>query len=63
MLPVKNETLTGAFSDVGLGLPQALHAIAGLPLAAFPEELDAFETLQDVAFNHQTGNSLETFVL
>jgi len=50
-------------SDVGLGLAEALNAIADLPLAALPENLDALEALEDVAFNDEAGGALETFVL
>jgi hypothetical protein len=49
--------------DVGLGLAEADHAIAGLPLAALLEYIQALEALQDVAFNYQPGRTLETFVL
>jgi hypothetical protein len=40
-----------------------LDAIAGFPLTALLEEVDAFETLQYVTFNDETGCALETFVL
>ena len=40
-----------------------MHAIAGLPLAALFEEIDALETLQDVAFHDEAGDALEAFVL
>jgi hypothetical protein len=50
-------------SDVGLGLTETLHAIAGLPLAALLEEVNPFEALQDVALNDKTGGTLEAFVL
>jgi len=50
-------------SDVGLGLTQTLDAIASFPLAAFFEQVDAFETLQNVALNDETADSLEAFVL
>jgi hypothetical protein len=49
--------------DVGLGLPEALNAIAGFPLIALPEQVDPLETLQDVAFDDETGGALEAFVL
>jgi hypothetical protein len=49
--------------DVGLGLAEALNAIAGFPLAALFEEVDAFETLQNVTLNNETGGALEAFVL
>ena len=49
--------------DVWLGLAQTLNAIAGFPLTALLEEVDAFETLQYVTFNDETGGALETFVL
>jgi hypothetical protein len=50
-------------SDVGLGLAQTLHAIAGLPLAALLEDFDALEALEDIAFHDEAGDALETFVL
>jgi hypothetical protein len=49
--------------DVGLGLAQTLHAIASFPLAALFEQIDAFETLQNVALNDETADTLEAFVL
>ena len=33
------------------------------PLAAFAEDLDPFEPLEDVAFSNEAGGALETFVL
>jgi hypothetical protein len=65
-LPLKNERadcVPCGRSNVGLRLAQALHAIAGLPLAAFLEEIDAFEALQDVALNDDAAGALETLVL
>jgi hypothetical protein len=50
-------------SDVGLGLAEAHHAIAFLPLAAFLEDLNALEALEDVAFNDEAVGALEAFVL
>ena len=50
-------------SDVGLGLAETLHAVAGLPLAALLEQVDALEALEDVAFDDEAGGALETFVL
>jgi hypothetical protein len=50
-------------SDVGLGLAETLHAIARLPEAAFPEQVDTLEAFQDVAFDDETGGALEAFVL
>jgi hypothetical protein len=50
-------------SNVGLGLAQALDAIAGFPLAALSEQVDALEALQDVALDDDTAGTLETFVL
>ena len=49
--------------DVGLCLTEALNAVARLPLAALFEQIDAFETLQNVALNDETADTLETFVL
>jgi hypothetical protein len=50
-------------SDVGLGLPETGHAVAGFPLAALLEQVDALEALEDVAFHDETGGALEAFVL
>jgi hypothetical protein len=50
-------------SDVGLGLAETLHAIAGLPLTALLEQIDALEALQDVALDDETRGTLEAFVL
>jgi hypothetical protein len=50
-------------SNVGLGLAQALDAVAGFPLAAFSEQVNALEALQDVALDDDTAGTLETFVL
>ena len=49
--------------DVGLGLAEALNAVARFPLTALFEQVDAFETLQYVALNDETADTLETFVL
>jgi hypothetical protein len=49
--------------DVGLGLAQTLDAVAGLPLAAFLQQVDPLEAFEDVALNHETRSALETFVL
>jgi hypothetical protein len=50
-------------SDVGLGLAETLDAVAGFPLAALFQEVDALETLEDVALDDNAGGALETFVL
>jgi len=50
-------------SDVGFGLAQTLHAVAGFPLAALLQDVDALEALEDVAFDDEAGSALETFVL
>jgi hypothetical protein len=60
-LPACDENRCGL--DVGLGLAKTLHAIASFPLAAFFEQIDAFETLQNVALNDETADTLEAFVL
>lgn len=52
-----------ANSDVGLRLAQALHAVARLPLAALLQKIQTLEALEDIAFDHDTGGALETFVL
>jgi hypothetical protein len=54
---------TGRESDVRLRLAQTLDAIAGLPLAAFLEQINALEAFEDVAFDDESGDSLEAFVL
>src|SRR5690349_10096715 len=50
-------------SDVGLGLAEALDAIAGLPQAALPQKIDPLEAFQDVAFDDETRGALKAFVL
>jgi hypothetical protein len=57
----RNREMRG--SNVGLGLAEALHAVADLPLAALLEQIDALEALQDVAFDDEAGGALEAFVL
>ena len=49
--------------DVGFGLTQTLNAIALFPEATLLEERNALETLQNVAFQDDTGGTLEAFVL
>lgn len=51
------------FLDVGLGLAEALDAVARFPLAALLEKIDALETLQDIALNDEAVGPLETLVL
>lgn len=58
-LPAKR----GVGSDLGSGLAQTLHAVARAPLATLAEKLDAFEALEDVAFNYDSLGTLEAFVL
>jgi hypothetical protein len=60
-LPAKKKRPVG--SDVRLGLTQALHAIAHLPHPALPEQFHSLEALEDVAFNDETGRTLEAVVL
>ena len=50
-------------SDFRLGLLEADDAVAVLPLALLLQEIDALEALENVAFNDEAGNALETFVL
>jgi hypothetical protein len=50
-------------SNVRLGLAQTGHAVAGLPLATLLEQIKTLEALEDVAFNDEAGDALETFVL
>jgi hypothetical protein len=50
-------------SDLGSGLAETLNTVPRAPLAALAEELDAFEALEDVAFNYESFGTLETFVL
>src|SRR5665213_2440500 len=52
-----------ANSDVGLGLAQTLDAVAFLPLTALLQDVEAFKTLQDIAFANDTVGALEAFVL
>ena len=54
---------TSKCSDVGLGLAKTLHAIAGLPLSALPEQVHTLEAFENVTFDDETGRALETFVL
>jgi hypothetical protein len=49
--------------NVGLGLAEALHAVARLPLIALPKQVDALKALQDVAFDDEAGGALKAFVL
>jgi hypothetical protein len=49
--------------DVGLGLAETLHAVAGLPLAALLQDIDALEALENVAFHDEAGDALEAFML
>ena len=49
--------------DVGLGFAKTLNAIAGFPLTALLEKINAFEAFEDVALNDETGGALEAFVL
>ncbi len=50
-------------SDVGLGLAETLHAVSGLPLTTLFQEVNALEALEYVAFNDESGDSLEAFML
>src|SRR3954454_21595907 len=49
--------------DVGLGLRQAEDLLAGLPLAALLEQLDPFETFQNVSFRGDGAGAFETAML
>jgi hypothetical protein len=49
--------------DVRLGLTKTGDAIAGFPLSALLEQVDALEALQDVAFDDEAVGALETFML
>jgi hypothetical protein len=53
----------GDGSDVGLGLAEAVDAVARLPLVALAQDFDALEALEDVAFDDEAGDALEAFVL
>ena len=53
----------GSELDVRLGLAEALHAIAGFPLATFFQNINALKALQNIAFDDETGGALEAFVL
>ena len=48
---------------LGLGLAQTQTAVAFLPLATGLEEVDALETLEDVALGRDLSRSLETTML
>jgi hypothetical protein len=50
-------------SDVGLGLAEAVDAVARLPLVALAQDFNALEALEDVAFDDEAGDALEAFVL
>jgi hypothetical protein len=50
-------------SNVRFGLAQTLDAVAGLPLAALLEQINALEAFQDIAFNDEAGDALKAFVL
>jgi hypothetical protein len=49
--------------DVGLGLAQALDAVARLPLTALFKDINAFESFQNIAFDDEAVAGLETVVL
>ena len=53
----------GGELDVRLGLAEALHAVAGFPLATFFQNINALKALQNIAFDDETGGALEAFVL
>jgi len=50
-------------SNIRLGLPQTLDAVAGFPLTTFLEQVDALKAFQDVALLDDTGGTLEAVVL
>jgi hypothetical protein len=50
-------------SDFRLGLAETGDAVARFPLTALLEQVDAFEALEDVAFNYEAVGALEAFVL
>jgi hypothetical protein len=49
--------------DVGLGLAETLDAVARFPLTTLFEQVDALETLQNIALNDEAVGPLETLVL
>ena len=49
--------------DVGLGLAKTDNAISRIPLTALFEQVQTFETFQNIALNDDTGRALEAFVL
>jgi hypothetical protein len=55
-------TLAGR-SDVRLGLAEPHYAVAGLPLAALLEQIDALEALEDVAFDDEAAAGFQAVVL
>ena len=54
---------TPELSDVGLRLAEALDSVARIPLAALLEDIDALETLQNVALPDDAARALEALVL
>jgi len=50
-------------SNVRLGLAEALHTVAFLPLATLLEDGDALEALEDIALHDETAGRLEAVVL
>ena len=50
-------------SDRWFGFAEAGDAVAVLPLAAFLEQLDALEALEDIAFAAEGGRRAQTAML
>ena len=48
---------------VWLGLREANHLLAGLELTTLLEQLDAFETLENVALRHDRAGAFERTML
>jgi hypothetical protein len=57
----KNRICSGLI--LRLCLAKADHAVALFPLAALPENFDAFETLEDIAPDQEVAGGLETGML
>ncbi len=49
--------------NVGFGLAQTLDAVAGLPLTALLQDLNALETLENVAFNLDAAGGFKAGML
>ena len=62
-LLLKLELKTARSLGVGRGFGEAHHALVGFPGAAFFEEFDALEALEDVAFHRDGAGAFEAAML